>query len=755
MFPPPAKKTPGPDSARAGLDPSLEPANTPHLPLAYSPGIDPAALAAATAPGGTSVLQVVRRRWMLAFGLGLAAAALTIAVVWFLMPGKYSAQALVTVSPRAHGGAYESETDFQNFQRTQASWVKRPSVLRAVLARPDIAQLNEVRAQEDPLNWLGKNLTADFQDAPEVMRVSLSGDYPEDLAVILNEVVKAYLREYAAKEKAKAAARIKQLREGYQTCAEALREQRATFAQRLEAAGLEDPQAAAARHQSALQRLASAQGKELTLRLELTRLEVQLASELTQLKTPDALVITDLAIDEEFKKEAVVKKQLEALEKAEDNIQKARGLTAPSGRQAALKPYLEARQTALDALAGLKKELRPRIEKRLRAQTLASLKDNVRKLDTQIKLHREEHKALTGEVKKLEAQAENLRAAVRAQDKLPPELEALRDGIHQSESTLKRISDEIGALQVDLPGGQRVQLEQAAVPPLGRSADRKFKILGVAGVAALGVVMLGVFFLEYRTRRVYGADDVVNTVGLSLLGTLPALPTQTRRALATPKAPREQYWQSVLTESVDAIRTLLLHSAQTEPLRVVMVTSALGAEGKTSLASHLAVSLARSWRKTLLIDCDLRHPAAHQQFDLPLEPGFSEALRGEVGFEDAVRPTPVSRLWMLPAGHWDSHAIQALAQDQMHSIFERLKEQYDFIVIDACPVLPVADSLLIGQHADAVLFSILRDVSRVPAVQAAHQRLAALGIRMLGAVVIGESPPSYGPDYHYPVQAPG
>jgi capsular exopolysaccharide synthesis family protein len=755
MFPPPAKKIPGPEPAKAGLDPSLEPANTPHLPLPYTPGIDPAAFAAAAAPGGSTLLQVVRRRWLLACGLGVAAAAITIAVVWFLMPGKYSAQALVTVAHRPNGGPYESETEFQNFQLAQASLVKRPSVLRAVLARPDIAQLNEVRAQEDPLSWLGKNLAADFKDGPDVMRVSLSGDYPEDLAVILNEVVKAYLQEYAAKEKAKAAARIKQLREGYQKCAEDLRQQRANFSQRLEAAGLEDPQAASARHQTALQRLASAQGKELTLRLELTRLEVQLASELAQLKAPDTLVVTDLAIDEEFKKEAVVKKQLEALEKAEDDIQKARSRTAPGGRKLALQPYMEARQNILDALAGLKKALRPRIERRLRGQTLVALRDSVAKLDTKIKLHREEHKALTGEVKKLEAQAENLRAAVRAQDRLPPELEALRDGIQQSESTLKKISDEIGSLQVDLTGGQRVQLEQRAVPPLSRSADRKFKVLGVAGVAALGVVMLGVFFLEYRTRRIYAADDVVNNVGLSLLGTLPALPTQTRRALATAKAPRDQYWQSVLTESVDAIRTLLLHSAQTEALRVVMVTSALGGEGKTSLASHLAVSLARSWRKTLLIDCDLRHPAAHLQFDLPLEPGFSEALRGEVGFEDAVRPTPVSRLWMLPAGHWDSHAIQALAQDQMHTIFERFKEQYDFIVIDACPVLPVADSLLIGQHADAVLFSILRDVSRVPAVQAAHQRLAALGIRMLGAVVIGEGPPAYGPDYHYPVQAPG
>ena len=208
-----------------------------------------------------------------------------------------------------------------------------------------------------------------------------------------------------------------------------------------------------------------------------------------------------------------------------------------------------------------------------------------------------------------------------------------------------------------------------------------------------------------------------------------------------------------MTEAIDAIRTVLLHSPRGEAPRVIMVTSALGGEGKTTLATHLAASLARAWRKTLLIDCDLRNPGAHRQFDLAVEPGMSEALRGEVEFEDAVRPTLVSRLWLLPAGKFDSHAVQALAQDGVRNVFERLKEEYDFIVIDTSPVLPVADALLVAQHADAALFAVLRDVSRIPSVQAAHQRLAALGVRTLGAVVIGEEPQTYGQPVPYPRKA--
>ena len=102
-----------------------------------------------------------------------------------------------------------------------------------------------------------------------------------------------------------------------------------------------------------------------------------------------------------------------------------------------------------------------------------------------------------------------------------------------------------------------------------------------------------------------------------------------------------------------------------------------------------------------------------------------------------MRATAFSRLWVLPAGTWDQHALQALAQDDVRTLLEELKQQYDFIIVDSPPVLPVADSLLLGQHVDGVLFSILRDVSRAPAVYAAQQKLQPLGIRILGAVMTG------------------
>jgi capsular exopolysaccharide synthesis family protein len=188
---------------------------------------------------------------------------------------------------------------------------------------------------------------------------------------------------------------------------------------------------------------------------------------------------------------------------------------------------------------------------------------------------------------------------------------------------------------------------------------------------------------------------------------------------------------------VDAARAFLLHAARQQETRVVMVTSAVGGEGKTSLATQLAASLARAGRKTLLVDFDLRNPAAHRLFDLPRGPGVAELLRGEASLEAVVHPTANGSLALLPAGQCDEPAVQALAREDLARLFARLKEQFDFVIVDSAPVLPVADTLLVAQHVDGVIFSILHEVSRLPRVYAAYQRLGMLGIRLLGAAVSG------------------
>ena len=282
-----------------------------------------------------------------------------------------------------------------------------------------------------------------------------------------------------------------------------------------------------------------------------------------------------------------------------------------------------------------------------------------------------------------------------------------------------------------------------------KDEKRRYQATAFASVAALACVLFGVSFWEVRARRISSMDQVVRSLGMRVVGSLPPLPTQAnRRALSGPRGSRYD-WQKILVESVDATRALLLYAARVQGLRVVMVTSAQASEGKTSLASHLAASLARAGRKTLLVDCDFRRPAIHKLFDLASSTGLAEVLRGEARLADIIYPSPASNLAIIPAGQVDPVAMEALGRGDLQTYFDDLKSQFDFIIVDSAPVLPVADSLLISQHVDAVIFAILHDVSRIPNVQAAYKRLESLGVRILGAVVAGAEDREFGSKYSY------
>jgi capsular exopolysaccharide synthesis family protein len=268
-----------------------------------------------------------------------------------------------------------------------------------------------------------------------------------------------------------------------------------------------------------------------------------------------------------------------------------------------------------------------------------------------------------------------------------------------------------------------------------------------ASVGSLILVVLAFGFWEFRARRVGAADDVSHGLGLNLMGTLP---DSSARAYGARASGGDASGHSLLAEAVDATRTILLRAARTEGLRVVMVTSAHSGEGKTSLSTHLAASLAQVGYKTLFIDGDLRNPIAHRVFELESEPGFCELLRGEAAAADLIQPTAVDKLSMIPAGHWDGEASRALGREGfLGELLQPLREEFDFVIIDSSPVLPVVDPLLIGQQADGTILSVLRDVSRLPSVYAAHERLLAGGVKVLGAVVNGVRGETYGATYYY------
>jgi capsular exopolysaccharide synthesis family protein len=293
----------------------------------------------------------------------------------------------------------------------------------------------------------------------------------------------------------------------------------------------------------------------------------------------------------------------------------------------------------------------------------------------------------------------------------------------------------------------RVKKLYEATP--ARPPDSKIRLAqtGAATVFMLGLPFVLFVWLDARKNHIHTAQQVAQGSRLSVIGSVPMIPRRVMRRLNGPSK-RQQYWRTLLSESVDSIAAIVIRTAQSGANRVIMVSSATAGEGKTTLAGQLAVSLAGAGHQTLLVDFDLRRPTLHRVFGLSLEPGANEVLRREAELEAAIQPTLVPNLTVLSAGRSNQLGLAGLAPADLKVLFDRLRASFDFVVVDASPILPVVDTRLIGQHVDVVLLSVLRDVSRVPKLRAACQFLELFGIPVLGAVVAGSSEEAYS-DTHY------
>lgn len=716
----------------------------PPTPAADAAPAGPPGLAAPPTLG--TLLSALRRRWLLALGVAVVGTAATVALLCFLVPARYVTEARVklTLNPRnplLTGYGVTHHNDASIWKANQEGILKGRMVLTRALDSPRVKGL---AVAQEPVEWLEKALKVDYLLGPEIMRITLSGDEAEGLAPLLNAVVDSYLDEIHQQEAGKRADVLRQLEESQQGHQRKLYLAEGDLRKEEAALQIDRPEVWKAKYDHAQQVWSKTAADRQTYLADLAGKQKALAALTEREKNLSAEPVSSFQLERQLQEHPLVKITLKELEQLDLLIKEYEKAGQGGQVERAVANLRSDREKMVRGYEATARVLRPGIEAKLREELRATMRSDMARLRGEIEALEFQAKHAADAVKRAEDQVKKLDPANQPRT---PVLEKLRNDVDQAREALAKLNKEINGLKVEPTADPRAVRLQSANVPTERDHSRQLKVAGAGGVGVFGLLLFGVAFWEFRSRKVNSAGEVARGLGLGLVGTVPALPARVRRPAKGTPTQRDLHWQSMVTESIDSIRTMILHHARADGLQVVMITSALGGEGKTSVASQLAASLARAWRKTLLVDGDLRNPAAQRLFDVPAEPGLSEVLRGEATLDDAIRPTALSRLWVVPAGHWDSHAVQALAQDGVRQLFARLKEQYDFIVVDSCPVLPVADSLLLAQHVDAVVFSVLKDVSRLPAVHAAHQKLSTLGVRTLGAVVIGDGAAA---TYRYP-----
>jgi succinoglycan biosynthesis transport protein ExoP len=718
----------------------------------------PAAAAAATSP--MSVLRALRRRRWLALSVGLIMSGVSGSAAWYFAPSKYKAQARLQVHaeiPKVLFRTIDAEDGggdaYKRYQTTQLALVKSQMVLSTALALDDhqISKYRMIREQIDPIAWLKEELKVEFVTGSEVMEISLGGENAAEVAGVVNAVTKAYMDEVVNKDVKRRKDRLDVLEKLSKHYGEMLGEQakaRRALAQKL---GSDDRNALSLRHQYAEDQLERVKAEYFDALSRKRKAEaVFKAVRAREDPAPAATSASEEAIDRMVEEDPAVSDLATRLAEAENRLHSQanniRAVARKGIRDYSLHPLQDEVRSLRRELADCRKEVRPRVieEFQNRLEGKASGGESAKYLDAaqEVQVCTELEQSLREEVDKLTNGREQLTTKTL-------QLQDIQDDLASIQDAAKKVATEVESLKVELGAPSRIHQIEEAMVPLTKDDKKRLAIIGMAIFGSFFGGLFGIALLELQTRKVDCADEVPTDLGLRVVGGLPILPSRPSRERSLAIKGKDRYGYDLLLESVDATRTMLVHAARGESHRIVMITSAVSGEGKSSLASYLAPSLARSGMKTLLVDADLRNPSLHQIFEFPLTPGLSELLRGETSLSAVIRQTAIEHLSLVPAGVCDRQTIHLLAQGRLGAHFSHFKEQFDFIIVDSSPVLPIADALIVAQQVDAVLFSIFRDVSRKTRVSAALQRLQCLRVPVLGAVVTGAEGSRYGNQYGY------
>ena len=702
-------------------DSGLAPA--PHFsPPAY-PGDDPLA-------GGVDYRRVwhaFRRRWLPAVTLGVLLATAAAISTWIFLPRGYEAVAWLRVRDKGGmlGGGGRDNSEYEAYRKTQVALIKSPFVMTSALRRTGIADLELIREQdEDPVGWLTRSIQVTAPMESEVVQVRLRGKNAADVAKIVNAVTSSYLEDIVNKERSEGLGRRDALEKKYKENVADMRQQRETFNSLARTLGTGNGAEVITQRALLLDHLGTLRAQLSQTQRDLTAIDAELA--IIAAKTRGDVAEQDALPDEMVDAALVRDPQLLELDGKLASLDEAilfqEQRSARGSNEPAVKRLRAQREQIVQRMVQRREELRPQIVSQMALETAGRRSGQPLESPIVLKMRREMLAQTLAETSK---EFDKVAKEVTELGKANADLEHRRSEIEQ----LQKVNDQIGiqleTSSLDLSMPSRVTLiEEAGVP---EGDDRLFRIMLASLAGGAGLVLGGGFIvlLDYLRDRLSSPDEVPQRLGVRVLGTLPRVRRSRRRGD-----------DGLMAESVDSIRALIAQSGREAP-RVILVTSAVEHEGKTTFAAQLAASLARSDKRTLLLDGDLRHPNVHLTLELELGRGLAELLRGELTADEAVQPTSIDGLFAVTGGVCDYAAVTALSRPELARLIRHYRDSFDHVVIDAGPVLAFADALLLGQQSDVAIVASMRDTSRIPLINATIDRLRSVGVRVLGLVVNG------------------
>jgi capsular exopolysaccharide synthesis family protein len=631
--------------------------------------------------------------------------------------------------------------EFMIFKNNQVLLIRHPLVIQAALRNTKLKNLPSIvreDARHNTVQWMKQVVQATADKSSGLMTVSVTLPDANEAAAIVNTVVEAYMEEVVLGDRQKRRERYDSLQHVAAEKEDDARRKREQLKREMETLNAPDNETASLRGQMAVSIYSEYQRELQKLKFDRNALQGKLEGANKMIAylndpNPEVFKIPDTEIAAVLANNPVYKELLPRQQILENIVAAQKPLLVKGAKES---PTYHRAVAELEATNDAVTKMENKAKEQVRETKRVELEREKYRLSAEIDIASEQILAFQKEVDSKAKDADQIgRSTVSAQME--------RQDLENTERILRGVVDERERLKVELQSPPRVSIAgdknmAAAVPEQESGTMGRYALIAAAALFGMFLPAAGIVVWDLRKRRVNSTGDVSKKLKLPVMGTLPYIPPAVMRRLGS-NTRKSQLWKMRYTEAVDGVVARLLHSSESDDVHVVLVTSAMSGEGKTWLATQMAMGLARAQKSTVLVDFDLRQPALNGALGLPLGPGVCEALRGQGDIAQMVQPTDTEYLSVVTAGNWDRQVLPALANGSICPMLERLRENFDFVIIDSSPLLPVVDSRLVCKRVDAVVLSVLRDVSEASKVQAAQEMLDAFGVsQVYGVVTSGE-----------------
>lgn len=677
------------------------------------PHADLAGAAQGVAGGGdwlrrNPIQSIWNRRWIVLITMALTTA-IGVVHLW-RATSIYQATARLTVERNGPRVVANDPSDIagqtQNFLNTQCEVLRSRKILSAVAEDPIVAQMKTFTGNADQIiGYLKNNTIALVGRRDDILNLSVRSRFPEEAATLANAIVDAYKADLESQKKSS----IRQVVEFYE------REKAKAETQ-----------------------LADARAKKL----EFQRKNAELALG-TERTSPTLERMSRLSA-------ALTEVQLEVL-----NTQAAYEATKSMATDPQkIRQLLESRAFKSEN-AELRHEMRD-LQQRFASvghtylpnfPDFGVLQNSIKQLETELQL--EEKKVFDAYVTELEAKLTTLK---NNEAQLTTFLnEAKADAIAQNNSAAELAIYEARCQSLE-KYDQDLAMRIRELSPLSdeamvnvnkieeaRESDAQIVEPNRANVmylALFGGLILGsalAFVRDTLDQRLRSAEEIKQTLSLPILGVVPHIlgpATPQHRGLQLKSDP-----MSDVAEGYRTVRTSVYFGTPAGTARTLLITSPAPSEGKSTLASNLAIAMAQAGNRILLLDADFRKPTQHKIFQIERNVGLSNVLAEQASLREALFQTDVPGLDVLPCGPIPSNPSEILNSQSFADVLAELSSKYDHVLLDSPPLMPVTDSRILAANCDATLLAVRAEKTGRKAAVYTRDVLRSVGARLLGVVV--------------------